>query len=245
MSEDTSSESKKFWLQNIDIIGGLLAVLCWIVVFASGAVVETLPSRIAIGPVSTLKSLDADTLKAVYHLTQTDPLPARIPSSDVEGYKQGLIKWSSNLQLLPQMKHFLICVFCYTPINLAVLSFLAGMMGGYFSNFYARNLRKRGIAIKEEDQLRFLEEPPLTSAMRGFLAYICFIAGIYIVVDSPFEDTSTKQYLKIAGSISAVAFLFGYDPTRIGQLFALIPLPANPSGEIKGGGGKKSTEPST
>lgn len=204
---------------SIDLIGAWITILLWIVLFAGGALVETLPSRIAISPASSVQSIKTDTLANMYALVKE--------SGDTEGdekvLREKLIGWARRLNILDKTKHFMLCVFFYTPINLAILSFVSGMIGGYFSNFYVRNLKDRGFEIKEPERLRFLEEPPLTSAIRGFLAYVCFIAGVYIVMNDPFGDTSAGQYLKIAGTMTAVAFSFGYDPTKIGQLLNVIP----------------------
>jgi hypothetical protein len=209
-------------------LGAWISLIAWLLLFAGGAVIETLPSRVALSPVSSMQIVKGEVLASIYAKTlYSDPKnkdsSAGEKAVDEKAIREKLIKWSSGLEYDKKIGHFILCVLFYTPVNLAVLSFVSGMLGGYLSNLYACNLKSRGIEIEHKERLKFLEEPPLTSAIRGFLAYVCFIAGVYIVINDPFVDTSASQYLKIAGTMSAVAFSFGYDPTKIGALLKVIP----------------------
>ena len=66
--------------------------------------------------------------------------------------------------------------------------------------------------------------------MRGLVIYLIFISGLYIAAADPFsgEQQSGKlaQYLRLAGLLSLLGFMVGYDPTRFSHWIDLIPNPA-------------------
>src|SRR5262245_49848188 len=39
--------------------------------------------------------------------------------------------------------------------------------------------------------------------------------GAYFAMDDPFKDPTLSQYMRLAGTISLLALLVGYDPSRI------------------------------
>ena len=49
------------------------------------------------------------------------------------------------------------------------------------------------------------------------------IAGVYITGGDPFSDGSPSQYVRFAGSVSLLAYLVGYDPTRLQDLLDGLP----------------------
>jgi len=51
------------------------------------------------------------------------------------------------------------------------------------------------------------------------------IAGLYFAMDDPFKDPTPSQYMRLAGTLSLLAFVVGYDPTRIEQWLRLVPNP--------------------
>jgi|LakMenEpi03Aug12_release.lakeMendotaPanAssembly.Ray.scaffolds.fasta_scaffold585507_2 hypothetical protein len=125
--------------------------------------------------------------------------------------------------------NFIVASFSYTPSNVAILSVLAGFIGGCMSKLIGADEIEKNIKKAREDKndaalknlLRrrcFLTEPPLHAMFRGFLTYLAIISGIVLLVSDPFEITSPKEYVRIAGLISGICFLMGYDPTRFEEL---------------------------
>jgi hypothetical protein len=115
----------------------------------------------------------------------------------------------------------------FTPTNTAVLASLAGMLGGFASNLSADNQYRHlhpTLDPKSTDFVSYLymTENPLVSMLRGFITYLIFIAGSYLTSFTPHTDESgnfivmtTSSYFKFAVSVSLLAYLAGYDPSRM------------------------------
>jgi hypothetical protein len=148
--------------------------------------------------------------------------------------------WCNRWQLA---SHFLWATVLFTPLNVAILAVLADFIGGCSSSKadieqvtddieVARHngdeLLKRNLVQRK----RYLEEHPVHSAMRSLVVYLVFISGLYIATSSPFESTdgpqNQTQYIRLAGLISLLGFMVGYDPTRFTAWLALIPSPTPP-----------------
>jgi hypothetical protein len=71
----------------------------------------------------------------------------------------------------------------------------------------------------------FRTENPLASMLRSFLIYIGFIAGVYITGNAPFADPTTDQYVRFVGTLSLLAFVVGYDPTKFQDFMSFVPRP--------------------
>ncbi|GAB4010384.1 hypothetical protein GCM10028808_21010 [Spirosoma migulaei] len=118
----------------------------------------------------------------------------------------------------------------FTPTNTALLASLAGVLGGFASNLAADNqlqhLRPTMLDPKSEDfeSYMYMTENPLVSMLRGFITYLIFIAGSYLTnfttsVDpndsAGFAGMNASSYFKFAVSVSLLAYLAGYDPSRM------------------------------
>ena len=118
----------------------------------------------------------------------------------------------------------------FTPINVAILASLAGVLGGFASNLTANNqfhhLRPTMLDPKSEDfeSYMYMTENPLVSMLRGFITYLIFITGSYLTnfttsVDpqdaASFSGLTASSYFKFAVSVSLLAYLAGYDPSRM------------------------------
>ena len=73
----------------------------------------------------------------------------------------------------------------------------------------------------------------MSASIRGFVVFLFVIAGLYVTVEDPFRDPSSSQYIRLAGMISILAFVVGYDASRIEDWLRAIPGP----------GGKKQETP--
>jgi hypothetical protein len=130
------------------------------------------------------------------------------------------------------IRAFFLGLSIYTPINLALLCFCAGLMGGASSRLsYELALGNSGPPSKMsvEDyskiQLHYLRESPLSAALRSFVVYLVLLSGFYLAVGDPFKDISSSQYLRMAGIVSCIAFAIGYDPSRFADLINSLPKP--------------------
>ncbi len=224
-----------------------VSALVWILMFGAGALVETSKYRLAVAPISFVSDASDTTMQRIVEVLPTQSGRA-IPqgkiestggsknevstgSSKREDHVQAALEWVRSLSPLEKVWYFVLCLICFTPVNMAILSFTAGFMGGAFSNFYVRSLpveEKGRISEQKPKSRRYLEEPPLSSAIRGLLAYLCILAGLFVVISDPFKDPSSAQYLKFAGLVSAVAFSLGFDPSRFEGLLSIIPLGDKP-----------------
>lgn len=125
---------------------------------------------------------------------------------------------------------FFAAFFCYSPTNISMLTLTAGFLGGCVSNAVATTMEDDELKKIPERQRAFLCENPLSATMRSFVVYLCLVAGLCAATDDPFKDTTPSQYARLAGSLSLVAFVVGYDPTRIEGWLRMAPGP-QPSGK--------------
>lgn len=122
----------------------------------------------------------------------------------------------------------------YTPINVALLTIFAGLLGGCTSllSIDARDVQDRlrraheaghqQVVNRLEKRLKYLTESPLVSMFRGFLVYLGIVSGILLAISDPFETPSPGEYIRLAGLFSVIAFVMGYDPTRFEDLIDRI-----------------------
>jgi hypothetical protein len=119
----------------------------------------------------------------------------------------------------------------YTPCNVAILSVLAGFIGGSISKLIgpdeiqakideANKSNNQSLIKNLERRKSYLTESPLLSMFRGFLTYLAIISGILLLISNPFEVTTSEQYVRIAGLVSGLSFLMGYDPTKFEELIS-------------------------
>ncbi len=129
--------------------------------------------------------------------------------------------------------YLLLYAVAFTPTNVAVLAALAGVLGGFASNLAAsnqfRHLRPTTVDPKSEDfsSYLYMTENPLVSMLRGFITYLIFIAGSYLTNftssgtstgPASFIGLTASDYFKFAVSVSLLAYLAGYDPSRMKSL---------------------------
>lgn len=69
-------------------------------------------------------------------------------------------------------------------------------------------------------------ENPFASLLRSFVVYLLFIAGIAITTDAPFSNPTADQYMRIAGLLSLIGFVVGYDLSAFNGLLRRVPMGA-------------------
>jgi hypothetical protein len=120
-------------------------------------------------------------------------------------------------------------IITYTPTNVAILSVLAGFLGGcaswllYYDGAELMSEAESGKPGIDPERLTFLTENPVNSALRGFAIYLTFLAGTVLGANQPFSSTTQDQYCRMAGAVGILAFAVGYDPTFFRQFISALP----------------------
>ena len=117
-------------------------------------------------------------------------------------------------------------ILVYTPLNAALLTVLAALVGGcssYLATAPGKHSLSRTTTADDAKRLHFLGEWPVASMIRGFLVYLASIAGIYITTDDPFSAPTPAQYVRVVGLLSFLGFALGYDPTLVDNLLSKGP----------------------
>lgn len=239
----SSGMTGKHCMKNIpqrQIVVTVLALVSWLMLYAVGLLLESVEHRIVLAPVNMKKQL-GDAGKDLYNKVM------KVPQTEVAGKDSTLAssaaKPAADLAtkgppvILPQHSPtlpepgpsvawaFFVAFFCYSPTNMAMLTLVAGFLGGCVSNAVVTTMEEDELKRVPERQLAFMCENPLAATMRGFVIYLCLVAGLYAAMDDPFKDSTPAQYARLAGSLSLVAFVVGYDPTRIEGWLRMAPGP--------------------
>jgi hypothetical protein len=184
----------------------IAATVCWIVFFGLGALVDTIPSRIAISPASNLATMDEEELSiASYVLEPPSPNCSTDSANDLDKLKNRLMEWSMNMESLHWCYRLLICMTCYTPMNLAILSILAGIIGGGYFLHSRPQLRETGKHISTD-----VLNNNVVAGIRGFLVFLTLFTLMHIIVDDPFKQFTQSQYFRISGLFSVISFIAVY-----------------------------------
>jgi len=203
----------------------------WVLLFSSGLLIETVEHRYQLAPRSVEKQVGPEGMKSVHGYVPPDQ-PVAVAKA-AETAKSGedpkpFVSPPTNPSTFASIKSFFVTMVCYTPINLALLTLVAGLIGGYASNITLDTMSDEQLAdMKKRFPRRdfFLQEPPISAAIRGFVVFLCVVAGLYLAMDDPFKDPTSGQYIRLAGSISVMAFLVGYDASRLEDWLRIVPGP--------------------
>jgi hypothetical protein len=123
----------------------------------------------------------------------------------------------------------------FTPTNVALLAMFAGFLGGCASLLMYSDYDpgvaqlKNGKTRIDEERLTYLQENPISSALRGFVVYLTFLAGTVFGASGAFSTTTQDQYCRLAGAVAILAFGVGYDPTVFRQVLSLVTRRADAS----------------
>ncbi len=211
------------------VVMSAVGLVCWILLYAAGLLMESVEERILLAPHTMEKQLGpaskdlvADVIKRAGDAEKTTVAGASVEKANkakqemtadkAEAKKDGLL---ATRQPVSRTTAFFYSVLVYTPTNMALLTLFAGLLGGCVSNIkYSMMSKEERQNLKPKEEA-ILSENPLSATMRGFVIYLCMVAGLYVVLDDPFKDSTPGQYARLAGSMSLVAFIVGFDPTRI------------------------------
>jgi len=185
------------------VASGVLSLVAWFALFAAGVTIDSSPYR------AVLASIGGAPVQSA----SVAPQPGVAPST--LGGGKGLTKWEG----------FVGTMLFYTPLNVALLTICAGLVGGCASSItYSKTRGAEKPPSDEkvpEGRTIFRTENPVASMLRSFLVYLAFIAGIFITTNDPFWKPTPDQYVRLAGSLSFFAFVVGYDPTRFQDILSL------------------------
>jgi len=234
------SDEGRAWVKRIsglDIAVVFLASV-WVIVFGAGLLVETRVARFFLAPITTLESMkttgDPDALKTLHESVGLQSIESQVNQhppafAGDAAAASSMLKWSAGRDTSHSLYDFVLCLFCYTPINVGILAFVSGAIGGTMSLYYFRVLgdEERNDLLKHAPARAIaLRQSPAISAAQGLVSYLCIVAGLYVIVDDPFKVPTVGQYAKLAGLASALAFAVGYDRSRFDGLLGGIPAGA-------------------
>ncbi|MFM9960241.1 MAG: hypothetical protein ACKV2Q_03335 [Planctomycetaceae bacterium] len=168
----------------------MVSLVAWVLLYAAGLLLESIEQRVVLAPHAMEKQLG-------------------------KAGEKVFTKAMANHDVLPDAWSFFRALICYSPTNMALLTLISAFLGGCVSNAVVSSMEESEVKRMPARRVAFLSENPLAATMRGFVAYLCLIAGLYVAMDDPFKDGTPGQYARLAGSLSLVAFVVGYDPTRI------------------------------
>lgn len=123
-----------------------------------------------------------------------------------------------------EWKSFFISLITYTPTNIAFLCLAAAFCGGCSSNLGISKIKET-----EDDENKkggtpqnfIVQQNPFNCMIRGFVVYIAFLGGMYVVANAPFASPSPEQYARAAGIVSLLAYVVGYDQSNFFNLINL------------------------
>lgn len=113
---------------------------------------------------------------------------------------------------------FFLILLAWIPTNIAFLSILAGLMGAL-----SRSLLKKAEEGLGPEEPKSQKSTPLGGSIAGFMFYIAFMAGAFVMMDQPFTNTTETQYYRIAGCISFISFIAGFRPDTLRRILDRIP----------------------
>jgi len=192
---------------SVKVVLGLISLIIWILLFGAGLSIKSKPYRDKLSP----PEITSATMVA-----SAAPVPIAPPPNSIDH------------------DAFMMVIILFTPLNAALLTILVGFIGGCASNITYCQVQSSHNPQPEDPiaaaRTLFRTENPFVSALRSFLVYLAFIAGVYITTNEPFQNATPDQYVRFAGMISFLAFVVGYDPTKFQDLVNLMPRPGSKTG---------------
>jgi hypothetical protein len=131
-----------------------------------------------------------------------------------EPYRKALGNPDLQLAFFDLLRHWSIVFTCYTLTNVALLCCFASLLGACG--------RRAKLEVYEEAEESAVGNQYVASLIRGFFIYLVLLSGVLILFDQPFSAPSQQQYLRLAGFVSLLSFLVGYNPHLFARLLARI-----------------------
>lgn len=199
-------------MKALRITFGCVALASYLLLFAAGMLVSSEPYR------EQLAGHSISITPVAQATAATTEVPTRIAKPPSAG----------QLSAGQLFKAFVLATLLYTPTNVALLTILAGFVGGCASYLtYSQATKhlasKPGDGALPDARLLFRTESPFASMFRSLLVYLATMAGIFVTTSEPFATPTAEQYVRLAAAISVFAFIVGYDPTKFHELVDMLP----------------------
>ncbi len=117
----------------------------------------------------------------------------------------------------------------WTVTNLALLSVLSSLLGAV-----ARRTRFIGVdsdRFNSSQRRQSLREHYMSAGMRGFGIYILVMAGMLVLATEVLSNPDAEKYMRLAATVSVIAFYGGYDPRAFKSVFNRVSSFASGNGE--------------
>jgi hypothetical protein len=120
------------------------------------------------------------------------------------------VLWSSTpIEFTARLRALIVTFCCYTVTNLFFLSCLSAHLGCMASRWQIPQMGSKATEILSRVPFSRIY---ISAWLRGFLLYLLIISGVLIVSsEGSMQDTTPIQYVKIAGFVSILAFVVGFD----------------------------------
>jgi hypothetical protein len=124
------------------------------------------------------------------------------------------VLWSAESTSIPRtIGYFLAVGASYTLTNMLFLSCLASLLGCMAFRWQVGDALDATPAEAESIAAMRVYS---SAVLRGFFLYLMFISGFLIVAtQNSVTSTTLDQYIRIAGTMSIVGFVVGYDPNLL------------------------------
>jgi hypothetical protein len=105
----------------------------------------------------------------------------------------------------------LIVLATYTMSNVAILAFVAGILGCLAA-------RAELVIGGQPGTLRDRVNPKSSAILRSFLVYVALMSGVLILVEAPFATPTQEKYVRLAGLVSLLSFWVNWKPAFFGGI---------------------------
>lgn len=177
----------------------VVGLVSWLLFFSAGLVADSISYRYILAPRAVEHEVGEANKESLQKIASAQPATGR-----------------------SLLVAFIGSTLIYAPTNLAILSILAGLIGGCSSNL-AYDSMHRSLSNTDPRRLMFMRESPAAGMIRGFVVYLALIAGLFFAVEEPFKNVMPAQFTRLAGTVSLIAFAIGYDPSRLERILQLVP----------------------
>lgn len=97
-------------------------------------------------------------------------------------------------------------VLCSTFTNPGILSCLAAFLGGV-----AKRVQPESPLPGTENDGPSAAAAYMSAVVRGFFLYLVMLSGLLLLTTKAITDSTQEQYVQLAGTVSVLAFMVGYD----------------------------------
>lgn len=187
-----------------EIALGFTALSVWSLFFAAGVLIPTNRMRGAI--VASIEKMASCSSPTAMPYTGKEP-------------RDDLSTWEI-------VGYFAVTLPAFTVTNLLFIAIMAsflGCMSRRWSTPFEYQDSSAAASTAVDTGLREMRRAYMTAVLRGFLAYALIVGGYLVVIpEDSLGDITPGQYIRLAGLVTAISFLVGFEPNSIGRLLKLV-----------------------